>query len=66
MYRVVIVEDDPMVSLLNRTFVERDAEQYLQEVTALGLTHAPSLVVQANPPIIYAGVARIKEFLEQA
>ena len=23
MYRVVIVEDDPMVSLLNRTFVER-------------------------------------------
>ena len=25
MYRVVIVEDDPMVSLLNRTFVERDA-----------------------------------------
>lgn len=46
--------------------MERDAEQYLQEVTALGLTHAPSLVVQANPPIIYAGVARIKEFLEQA
>jgi response regulator of citrate/malate metabolism len=25
MYRVVIVEDDPMVSLLNRTYVERDA-----------------------------------------
>ena len=25
MYRVVIVEDDPMVSLLDRTFVERDA-----------------------------------------
>ena len=25
MYRVVIVEDDPMVSLLNRTVVERDA-----------------------------------------
>ena len=25
MYRVVIVEDAPMVSLLNRTFVERDA-----------------------------------------
>ena len=47
-------------------FVERDAEQYLQEATALGLTHAPSLVVQANPPIIYVGVARIKEFLEQA
>lgn len=25
MYRVVIVEDDPMVSLLNRTYVERDS-----------------------------------------
>ena len=24
MYRVVIVEDDPMVSLINRTYVERD------------------------------------------
>ena len=25
MYRVVIVEDDPMVSLINRTYVERDS-----------------------------------------
>ena len=24
MYRVVIVEDDPMVALLDRTYVERD------------------------------------------
>ena len=56
----------PILEKAGIPFVERDAEQYLQEVTALGLTHAPSLVVQANPPIIYAGVARIKEFLEQA
>ena len=25
MYRVVIVEDDPMVSLLDRTYTEKDA-----------------------------------------
>ena len=56
----------PILEKAGIPFVERDAEQYLQEVTALGLTHVPSLVVQANPPIIYAGVARIKEFLEQA
>ena len=56
----------PILKKAGIPFVERDAEQYLQEATALGLTHAPSLVVQANPPIIYAGVARIKEFLEQA
>ena len=56
----------PILEKAGIPFVERDAEQYLQEATALGLTHAPSLVVQANPPIIYAGVARIKEFLEQA
>ena len=56
----------PILKKAGIPFVERDAEQYLQEATALGLTHAPSLVVQANPPIIYVGVARIKEFLEQA
>ena len=56
----------PILEKAGIPFVERDAEQYLQEATALGLTHAPSLVVQANPPIIYAGVARIKEFLGQA
>ena len=56
----------PILEKAGIPFVERDAEQYLQEATALGLTHAPSLVVQANPPIIYVGVARIKEFLEQA
>ena len=56
----------PILEKAGIPFVERDAEQYLQEATALGLTHVPSLVVQANPPIIYAGVARIKEFLEQA
>ena len=56
----------PILEKAGIPFVERDAEQYLQEATALGLTHAPSLVVQADPPIIYAGVARIKEFLEQA
>ena len=45
MYRVVIVEDDPMVSLLNRTFVERDARfQVVQSFqdgrAALGLAGA--------------------------
>ena len=38
MYRVVIVEDDPMVSLLNRTFVERDARFQVVPVSYTHLT----------------------------
>ena len=44
---------------------ERNVEEHLQEATALGLTQAPTLVVQGNPPTVYAGVIRIKEFLKQ-
>ncbi|MFR2024049.1 MAG: hypothetical protein ACLS6C_12715 [Clostridia bacterium] len=38
----------PILEKAGIPFVERDAEQYLQEVTALGLTHAPSLVVRGQ------------------
>ena len=40
-------------------------EQYLREATALGLTQAPTLVVQGDPPAVYAVVAKIKAFLKQ-
>ena len=55
----------PILEKAGISFEERDVEQYLREATALGLTQAPTLVVQGDSPAVYAGVARIKEFLKQ-
>ena len=55
----------PILKKAGILFEERDVEEYLQEATALGLTQAPSLVMQADTPTVYAGVAKIKRFLEQ-
>ena len=38
--------------------------QHQEEAAALGLTQAPTLVVHSDPPVLYAGVARIREFLK--
>ena len=55
----------PILEKAGISFEERDVEQYLREATALGLTQAPTLVVQGDPPAVYAGVAKIKAFLKQ-
>ncbi len=55
----------PILKKSGILFEERDVEQYIQEATALGLTQAPSLVVQSDSPVVYAGVTKIKEFLKQ-
>lgn len=55
----------PVLKAAGIPFEERDVEQHIQETRALGLTQAPSLVLETNPPTIYAGVARIKAFLDQ-
>ena len=51
MYRVVIVEDDPMVSLLNRTFTEKDSRFHVVQTCSDGraalewLSHNPADLV---------------------
>ena len=55
----------PLLQKAGISFEERDVEQHIREATALGLTQAPTLVVQGDSPAVYAGVARIKEFLKQ-
>ena len=55
----------PILEKAGISFEERDVEQYLREATALGLTQAPTLVVQGDPPAVYVGVAKIKAFLKQ-
>ena len=51
MYRVVIVEDDPMVSLLNRTFTEKDSRFHVVQTCSDGraalewLSHNPAALV---------------------
>ena len=53
----------PILKHAGIPFEERDAEQYMEEVQRLGLAQAPTLVVQGNTTAIYAGVARIKDYL---
>ena len=55
----------PILKKAGILFEERNVEEHLQEATVLGLTQAPTLVVQGNPPAVYAGVIRIKDFLKQ-
>lgn len=45
-------------------FEVRDAEIFENEARTLGLTQAPSLVAYGDKTVIYAGIGRIKEFIE--
>ena len=41
------------------------AEENVELALSYGVKQAPTLVVQGNPPTVYAGVIGIKEFLKQ-
>ena len=56
----------PLLEKAGISFEQRAVEDYMEEAQALGLAQAPSLVVQSDPPIIYAGLAGIKDFMSQA
>ena len=55
----------PLLEKSGIPFEQRDVEEYMDEAQALGLTQAPSLVAQSDPSIVYAGVAKISDFLKQ-
>ena len=54
----------PLLQRAGIAYEERDVAQHQEEAAALGLTQAPTLVVHSDPPVLYAGVARIREFLK--
>ena len=55
----------PLLEKSGIPFEQRDVEEYMDEAQALGSTQAPSLVAQSDPSIVYAGVAKISDFLKQ-
>ena len=55
----------PLLEKSGIPFEQRNVEEYMGEAQALGLTQAPSLVAQSDPPMIYAGVTNIKDFLSR-
>ena len=55
----------PLLEKAGIPFEQRGVEAYMEEAQALGLTQVPSLVTRSNPPMIYAGVTNIKDFLKQ-
>ena len=56
----------PLLEKAGIPFEQRDVAEYMDEAQALGLSQAPSLVAQSDPPMIYAGVTNIKDFLSQS
>ena len=56
----------PLLEKAGIPFEQRDVAEYMDEAQALGLSQAPSLVAQSDPPMIYAGVTDIKDFLSQS
>ena len=54
----------PLLQRAGIAYEEWDVAQHQEEAAALGLTQAPTLVVHSDPPVLYAGVARIREFLK--
>ena len=56
----------PLLEKAGIPFEQRDVAEYMDEAQALGLSQAPSLVTQSDPPMIYAGVTNIKDFLSQS
>lgn len=47
MYRVVIVEDDPMIAMINRKYIEKDARFHVEREFRDG--HAALLYLKAHP-----------------
>ena len=56
----------PLLEKAGIPFEQRDVAEYMDEAQALGLSQVPSLVAQSDPPMIYAGVTDIKDFLSQS
>ena len=56
----------PLLEKAGIPFEQRDVAEYMDEAQALGLSQVPSLVAQSDPPMIYAGVTNIKNFLSQS
>ena len=56
----------PLLEKAGIPFEQRDVAEYMDEAQALGLSQVPSLVAQSDPPMIYAGVTNIKDFLSQS
>lgn len=54
----------PLLEQAGIPFEERDVQQYINEAKALRLTQAPSLVARGKAPVIYAGAAQIRDFLD--
>ena len=54
----------PLLEQAGIPFEERDVQQYINEAKALRLTQAPSLVARSKAPVIYAGAAQIRDFLD--
>ena len=73
MYRVVIVEDDPMVSLLNRTFTEKDSRFHVVQTCSDGraalewLSHNPAdlVILDVYMPLC-TGVELLRSLRAQA
>ena len=56
----------PLLEKAGIPFEQRDVAEYMDVAQALGLSQVPSLVAQSDPPMIYAGVTNIKDFLSQS
>ena len=54
----------PVLENAGIKFEVRDAEVYEADAKKLGLTQAPSLVTYGDKTVIYAGIGRIKEFID--
>ena len=73
LYRVVIVEDDPMVSLLNRTFTEKDSRFHVVQTCSDGraalewLSHNPAdlVILDVYMPLC-TGVELLRALRSQA
>ena len=54
----------PILEAAGIDFEVRDVEDYEDDAKRLGLKQAPSLVAYGEETVIYAGVGRIKEFID--
>ena len=54
----------PVLEAAGIDFEVRDVEDYEDDAKRLGLKQAPSLVAYGEETVIYAGVGRIKEFID--
>ena len=54
----------PLLEEAGIEFEQRDADIFEEEARALGLTQAPSLVAYGEETAVYAGIGKIKEFID--